>query len=314
MVRQRFACKECGDDTDALDDTERLKQNLCRGCYGKGKDTRTNKLNHLSGSEWAQYSKSVEYYPGNRTEKQKEHGACFPISLAKQQIEIYTQKDELVFDPFLGVGTTSEAAEKLGRKSIGIELTDRFVQLAKKDIEDHDRHQIIHDDVRNMCSHIESDSIDFQLTSPPYGNLLETVDGEFARKWKEHSTINPVKNPDQYSEDERDMGNLPYDIFLEEIRTVFEDSFKVLKDGAYAVWVVKDYRDLDNNRPFVNFHGDIIDVAEDAGFTTWDIKIYDQTDFRPLVVLGYPSRNYYLNIGHSYLLVFRKYLTGRYAN
>lgn len=313
MARQKFACKECGDDTDALEETERLEKNLCRECFGKGEDPRENVLNHLSGSEWAKYSKSVEYYPGNRPEKQKEHGACFPMSLAKQQIEIYTQRDEVVFDPFVGVGTTSEAAENLGRKSIGIELSEKFVSYAKRDISDHEDHQIIHDDVRNMLSHVDANSVDLQLTSPPYGNLLETVDGEFARKWKEHSTIDPVDNPDAYSEDDRDMGNLPYDIFMEELQRVLEDSYKVLKDGAYAVWVVKDYRDLDNNRPFVNFHGDVIERAEEAGFTLWDIKIYDQTDFRPLVVLGYPSENYYLNIGHSYLLILRKYENGKYA-
>jgi hypothetical protein len=69
---------------------------------------------------------------------------------------------------------------------------------------------------------------------------------------------------------------------------------------------VKDYRDLKSGVPYVNFHSDVIRAAETAGFTLWDIRIYDQTRYRPLVVLGYPSRNYYLNIGHSYVLIFKK--------
>ena len=67
MTRVNFECNECGAETDALDDTERLKNKLCRECYGKGEDKRENVLNHLTGSEWAKYSKSVEYYPGQGT-------------------------------------------------------------------------------------------------------------------------------------------------------------------------------------------------------------------------------------------------------
>lgn len=314
MPLQSFKCAECGDETDAHEDTERISERLCRECYGKGEDRRENELNHLTGSKWAEYSKSVQYYPGRRSEKQKEHGACFPLSLAKQHIEMYTKEGDTVLDPFAGVGTTNEAAEKLNRESIGIELSEDFVEKAKADIENEDKHLIIHDDVRNLCEHVEPESVDLLITSPPYGNLLETIDGEFARKWKEHSTIDTVDNPDAYSEDERDLGTFPYEQFMEEITEVFRDTFDVLKEGAYAVWVVKDYRDLDNNTPLVNFHSDIIDAAEEAGFTLWDIKIYDQSDFRPLVVLGYPSTNYYHNIGHSYIVIFRKYQQGKYAD
>lgn len=308
-----YDCVKCGNATDAKQGTKRLAIQFCRDCFGKRKDLRQNRLNNLNGKEWAGFSKSVEDYPGNRTEKQREHGACYPLSLAKQQISIYTKKGHTVFDPFLGVGTTAEAAEMLGRKSIGIELNKKFVELAKKDIKNKENHTIIQGDARNLLKHIAPNSIDFQLTSPPYGNLLKTVKGEFAFKWKEHSKMNTVKNPIPYSSDIKDLGNLPYAEFISSIENIFKDSLKVLKDGAYAVWVVKDYRDLEEKKPLVNFHSDIIRAAENAGLTLWDIKIYDQTKFRPLVVLGYPSNNYYLNIGHSYILVFRKYLSGRYA-
>jgi len=286
---------------------------LCSDCFGKNKDTRKNELNNLTGKEWARFSKSVEHYLGTRTEKQRQHGACFPLSLAEQQIRIYTKRDQLVFDPFMGVGTTAEACEKIGRKSIGIELNNEFVELSKRDIKDKKKHKIICADIRDMLKYIDENSIHFQITSPPYANLLKTVNREFAFKWKEHSTLNSLKNPVPYSKNDKDLGNLPYNNFLTELESIFLNTFKVLIDGSYAVWVVKDYRDLDNKKPFVNFHSDVIRVAENAGLTLWDIRIYDQTKFRPLVVLGYPSKNYYLNIGHSYLLVFRKYVNGKYA-
>ena len=80
----------------------------------------------------------------------------------------------------------------------------------------------------------------------------------------------------------------------------------VTKDNCYTVWVVKDFRDLKNKKPLVNFHSDLIDIATEAGWTLRDIRIHDQTKYRPLVILGIPSRNFYLNIGHSYILVFKK--------
>ena len=206
--RITITCIKCGKDTDVFIDTSRFKAQLCRDCFGKRKDKRANMLNDLTGKEWASKSKSVEEYIGVRTDKQRTHGACYPLSLAKQQISIYTKKGQVVFDPFVGVGTTTEAAEELGRKSIGIELSNDFIKLAKRDIKNNKNHKLIHDDARNMLAHLKPNSVDFQMTSPPYGNLLKTVKGEFAFKWKEHSTLNSVKNPSPYSEDKRDLGNL----------------------------------------------------------------------------------------------------------
>jgi hypothetical protein len=144
------------------------------------------------------------------------------------------------------------------------------------------------------------------LTSPPYATLLRTVKGNFAYKWREHSALSVVPNPQPYSKHHADLGNLEYCEFMDVLVSVFRDTYSVLRPKCYAVWVVKDYRDLRADVPYVNFHGDVIQAAEKAKFALWDIRIYDQTKFRPLVVLGYPSRNYYLNIGHSYILVFKK--------
>jgi DNA modification methylase len=296
----------CGKEVKAIFGTDRAEKKLCKDCFGKRKDNRINQLNDLTGREWALLSKSIERYNGFRSEKQKLHGAAFPLSLVEDHIKIYTKVGQTVFDPFLGVGTTSQAAQHLGRKSIGIELNSTFAELAKKDIVNTQEHRIICDDVRNMLDHIKEETVDFIITSPPYADLLKKVKGNFAYKWREHSDIDAIANPKPYSEDKRDLGNLEYGDFLQEIEKVFSLSYTVLKEASYCVWIVKDYRDLENGRPYVNFHSDIIKCAENSQFKLWDIRIYDQTEFRPLVVLGYPSRNYYLNIGHSYILVFKK--------
>jgi len=310
--RQSFTCNDCGLQTEAPPTTKRAKNGVCRECFGKRKDHRPKALNDLTGSEWARCSKSVETYPDTRSAKQREHGASFPKSLALQQIEIYTKPGETVFDPFMGVGTTTDAAIELARNSIGIDLNKTFIDLALKDIEVADKtelsHSLIHDDACNLEKHLKPNSVDFILTSPPYSTLLKSVKGNFAYKWREHSTLDPISNPSPYSAKEEDLGNMPYDEFLNAIERVMRACVNVLRPNSYAVWVVKDYRDLNNKIPYVNFHGDVITAANHAGFTLWDIRIYDQTKFRPLVCLGYPSRNFYLNLGHSYLLTFKKVL------
>ena len=305
-AKASFVCASCGQEAFAPKETERATVRKCKRCFGKREDLRENQLNNLTGSEWAALSKSVEQHAGVRSDKQRIHGAAFPQSLAEANISIYTKKGDTVLDPFVGVGTTIDAAGNLGRKAIGLELNPEFVALARKDITNKKTQRVICDDVRNLRKHIADASVDFILTSPPYATLLKTIKGSFGYKWREHSDLAVMANPQPYSRHRADLGNLDYTSFMNVLLTVQNDCFRVLKPDCYNVWVIKDYRDLKNDTPYVNFHGDVIKASEAAGFLLWDIRIYDQTKFRPLVVLGYPSRKYYLNIGHSYILVFRK--------
>ncbi len=104
--RVRFDCARCGAGSDAFTGTDRAGARTCRDCFGKGVDRRRRELNDLTGRQWAQASRSVEAYPDIRSEKQRQHGAAFPLSLARQQISVYTKRGDLVLDPFVGVGTT----------------------------------------------------------------------------------------------------------------------------------------------------------------------------------------------------------------
>ncbi len=60
------------------------------------------------------------------------HDAPFPEELVQRCILLYTFKGETVLDPFLGSGTTMKVARDLGRDSIGIELSDEYIQKAKR--------------------------------------------------------------------------------------------------------------------------------------------------------------------------------------
>jgi DNA modification methylase len=304
--RLKYACVSCQEPTDAFVGTARAEVGTCRACYGKGVDRRPRELNELSGKEWAHSSRSEQEYPDTRSEKQRVHGAAFPMSLAKQQISVYTRESQVVLDPFAGVGTTLDACSDLGRRGIGVELNPQYAALAQADVAADPKQRVIIGDSLHLTDYVKPESVDFLLTSPPYGSLLKNVKGAFAYKWQEHSTIAPIRNAPVYSDDPQDFGNMEYPAFLDAIERVMESTFVVLKDDAYAAWVVKDFRALKEKIPYVAFHMHLVQRAEAAGFTLWDLQIYDQTKFRPLVCLGYPSKNFYLNIGHSYIVILRK--------
>ena len=61
-----------------------------------------------------------------------EHPAIFPQSLANDHISSWSSPGEMVLDPFMGSGTTLRAAKDLGRKSIGIEIEEKYCEIAAK--------------------------------------------------------------------------------------------------------------------------------------------------------------------------------------
>lgn len=64
----------------------------------------------------------------------KSHSAVFPVALPTWFIKLFTLPGDTVLDPFLGSGTTSVAAMRLDRNSIGIEILDEYIDLARKRI------------------------------------------------------------------------------------------------------------------------------------------------------------------------------------
>ncbi len=65
----------------------------------------------------------------------KRHPAIFPAELAEKVIKYYSFLNDVVLDPFGGIGTTAKAAKKLGRRFCTIELSDEYTQYAINDLE-----------------------------------------------------------------------------------------------------------------------------------------------------------------------------------
>jgi DNA modification methylase len=65
----------------------------------------------------------------------KGHGAQFPIALPARCIALSTKTNDIVLDPFLGGGTTAIAANKLTRRCVGFEISQKYADIATKQIE-----------------------------------------------------------------------------------------------------------------------------------------------------------------------------------
>ena len=61
-----------------------------------------------------------------------EHPTQKPDRLMREMVTLFTNSGETVLDPFMGSGTTLRAAMDLGRKAIGIEIEERYCEIAAK--------------------------------------------------------------------------------------------------------------------------------------------------------------------------------------
>ena len=94
---------------------------------------------------WREYGRAVPGY-GKRTNVWRiqtgtgqsapdnliahEHPAIFPLALARDHILTWTNAGDTVLDPMMGSGTTLVAAKHLGRRAIGIEIEERYCEIA----------------------------------------------------------------------------------------------------------------------------------------------------------------------------------------
>lgn len=103
---------------------------------GKNKENGNNKESTISRDEFLEFTKSVwEFQP--ESAKKVGHPAPFPVELPYRCIQLYTFKQEIVLDPFCGVGTTAIASLKTDRHFICLDNNPEYVDNAKKRVNEY---------------------------------------------------------------------------------------------------------------------------------------------------------------------------------
>lgn len=260
-----------------------------------------HRANDLDGKEWT--SNSISIWKDIRkttSEKQLEHPAMFPIMLVKRIIKCFTTSSEkMILDPFMGSGSTLVGACLLGRKGIGFEIYEDYVELAKQRLNIYKQNKEISTsyviypyNACKLCDYVQENSVDFCFTSPPYWNILTQ---------RRSADYKEIRN---YGDSEKDLGRISsYKNFVESLGWIFHEVLKVLKPGKYCVINVMDLR---KGSSFYPFHSDLSEELQKVGYIFDDIIIWDRShEYNNLRPLGYPSV-FRINKVHEYLLIFQK--------
>ena len=103
--------------------------------FSKGRFQRPgkNRESTISRDDFLEWTKSVWRFP-TESARRVGHPAPFPVELPRRLIELYTFKDDVILDPFLGSGSTAIAALQSGRHYVGYELDATYVDLARRRI------------------------------------------------------------------------------------------------------------------------------------------------------------------------------------
>ncbi len=196
----------------------------------------------------------------------------------------YSKERDLILDQFAGSGTTLVEAKLLNRDVLGVDINPNAIDLCKTNIsferENCGNVKIMQGDARNL-NFINDECIDLICTHPPYANIIN------------------------YSEKiQGDLSILNVNDFLEQMKTVAKESFRVLKKDKFCAILMGDTRKKGHIIP-MSF--EVMKIFENVGFRIKEIIIKEQHNCNST---GYwkinSMKHNFLLIAHEYLFVFKK--------
>ena len=88
----------------------------------------------LESKRWSEIVRNI-WTIAPASSKQRKHDAPFPHEIPRRLIQILTVPSDIVFDPFVGSGTTLEVCQELNRYCIASEISEKYCKIIKKRIE-----------------------------------------------------------------------------------------------------------------------------------------------------------------------------------
>jgi len=110
--------------------------------YAGWKDPKTNKLSHI---HWQRYASSVWddiridevlKYKDSKDEDDEKHVHPLQLDVIDRTVELYSNPNEVILTPFMGVGSEVYSPVSMGRKAIGIELKESYFKQAVFNLSD----------------------------------------------------------------------------------------------------------------------------------------------------------------------------------
>lgn len=196
----------------------------------------------------------------------------------------YSNEGDTVLDQFVGGGTTVVETKLLNRHGIGVDINPVAIDITKTHLdfecEKSGETDVYLGDARHL-DFISDESVDLIATHPPYANII------------------------RYSESlAGDLSKLKIPEFLEEIKAVAAESYRVLKTGKFCAVLMGDTR---KNGSVIPLAFQVMTVFQEAGFKIKEIIIKEQHNCSTTGFWRKSSVKYnFLLLAHEYLFVFRK--------
>ncbi|MBU1260597.1 MAG: methyltransferase domain-containing protein [Planctomycetes bacterium] len=223
---------------------------------------------------------------GNWATHKPSYRGNFAPQIARNIIEMYSQRGETILDPMVGGGTTLIEAKLLVRNAIGLDINPKAIEITKEALKFNHHpasNQIVKTGDARDLSFIKDNSIDLVITHPPYMNIIKYLDG-------------------QVDGDLSNIGNMP--IFCDEIEKIAKELFRVLKPDRYCAILIGDTR---KSRHFVPLAYNVMQRFLKIGFVLKEdiIKVQHNCSSTGQWVRKAQENKFYL-IMHEHLFVFRK--------
>lgn len=271
-----------------------------------------NRLNHLTAQEWLRFTKTwFIHNPPPRKKAELLHPAKYPEKMIEEFVRFFTKEGGIVFDPFLGTGSTLVACHNSNRNGIGIELQEKYAKIARERIEVLESQLKLDDsggklkakqlvlqgnsaEVGKFWQEYNLPLIDVVITSPPYGPMLNKK-GLVAKEREEEGL--DLK----YSDDENDLGNAAgYDDFLKKLMAIFAQMKPLIKEGGHLVVILQNYMDKGEYKMLAwDFAREMAKEFQLRGERIWC------QDNKTLYPYGY-KYSFVPNVHHHYCLIFKK--------
>jgi len=222
------------------------------------------------------------------------HGNFVP-QIPRQLISRYTKKGDIVFDPFLGSGTTAYEAESLNRDLIGIDIQKKLIDHVNKNIEPKDNFSklIVGDSAKTetfervgeILKKTENGKVQLAILHPPYADIIKFSDLK-----------GDLSNTKSLRE------------FLEKFTEVLENSIEILEDNRYLAIVIGDKYSAGKWIP-LGFY--CMNEAQKLGLTLKSVIIKNMAGNRAKqnkeAIWRYRAlANDYYIFKHEYIFLFKK--------